>query len=411
MVPKVTSAGRSFKGAARYYLHDKQANTSERVAFVETVNLPTDDPRRAVAHMIDTATHADQLKRNAGLRGGRKLDKPVYTYALTWHPSEKPTKSEQLEAARESLKALGMADRQAIIVAHHDTDHPHVHVMVNRVCPETGRAASNSNDRLKLSEWAQGYEQERGRVFCDKRVENNAARKSGQWRKDGSPSRSAWVEWKKAQTRDLWDEFRAKTADLKDARKGQYEALWQQKEERFASRRDEIKAVYKPMWRDVFKRQREQLRDHDRSMVIRLGNARRLQGTTIKGMFQAMTNDVELRQELIKFHAQERKDLAAKQGQTIRDAGREVTKAYKYDRSALRAAHKAEDDGRHRKTKERSKAVWNAPDKPREVFKQSNDQPNEKGQENAQRSSREVMAEQRSKARGRTRTRTRKPRR
>ena len=54
MVPKVTSAGRSFKGAARYYLHDKQADTSERVAFVETVNLPTNDPRRAVAHMVDT---------------------------------------------------------------------------------------------------------------------------------------------------------------------------------------------------------------------------------------------------------------------------------------------------------------------------------------------------------------------
>ena len=51
-----TTSGRSFKGAALYVLHDKgKAKTSDRVAFVETVNLPTDNPSRAVAHMVDTA--------------------------------------------------------------------------------------------------------------------------------------------------------------------------------------------------------------------------------------------------------------------------------------------------------------------------------------------------------------------
>jgi len=52
MVPKVAKSGASFKGAALYYLHDKQANTNERVAFTQTVNLPTNDPDRAVAHMM-----------------------------------------------------------------------------------------------------------------------------------------------------------------------------------------------------------------------------------------------------------------------------------------------------------------------------------------------------------------------
>lgn len=415
MVPKVTSAGRSFKGAARYYLHDKQADTSERVAFVETVNLPTNDPRRAVAHMIDTATHADQLKQAAGIKGGRKLDKPVYTYALTWHPSETPSKAEQLEAARESLKVLGMADRQAIIIAHDDADHPHVHVMVNRVCPETGRAASNSNDRLKLSEWAQAYEQERGQVFCDKRVENNAARKQGAWRKDNSDNRQVWLAWKKAQTRDLWDEFRTETADLKDARKGQYQALWEQKENRFATRRAEVKSLYKPQWRDVFKRQREQLRDHDRSMIARMKNARCLGGGGVMGMFRAVVNDADLRQQLVEFHEQERKDLAARQGQTIRDAGREVTKAYKYDRDTLRASHKLEDDRRYQEAKDKSQAIWERPQGAEKDFQQANDQTHEQEhqqeEKRARRSSREVMAEQQKKARGRTRSRTRRPKR
>ena len=415
MVPKVTSAGRSFKGAARYYLHDKQADTFERVAFVETVNLPTNDPRRAVAHMVDTATHADQLKQAAGIKGGRKLDKPVYTYALTWHPSENPTKAEQLEAARESLKVLGMADRQAIIIAHDDAAHPHVHVMVNRVCPETGRAASNSNDRLKLSEWAQAYEQERGQVFCDKRVENNAARQQGAWRKDSSDNRQVWLAWKKAQTRDLWDEFRSETADLKDARKGQYQALWEQKENRFATRRAEVKDLYKPQWRDVFKRQREQLRDHDRSMIARIKNARRVGNAGLLGMFRAVVNDADLRQQLVAFQEQERKDLAARQGQTIRDAGREATKAYKYDRDALRASHKVEDDRRYQEAKDKSQAIWGRPQGAEKDFQQANDQtaeqPQEQTEKRARRSASEVMAEKRSRSRGRTRERERRPRR
>ncbi|WP_263626990.1 relaxase/mobilization nuclease domain-containing protein [Stappia stellulata] len=36
---------------------------------------------------------------------------------------------------------MGLSDRQALIVSHNDTAHPHVHVIVNRVCLETDRAA------------------------------------------------------------------------------------------------------------------------------------------------------------------------------------------------------------------------------------------------------------------------------
>lgn len=411
MVPKVTSAGRSFKGAARYYLHDKQANTSERVAFIETVNLPTDDPRRAVAHMVDTATHADQLKIAAGIRSGRKLDKPVYTYALTWHPSEKPTMAEQLEAARESLNVLGMGDRQAIIIAHSDAAHPHVHVMVNRVCPETGRAASNSNDRLKLSEWAQAYEEKRGKVFCAKRVENNAAREQGNWRKDTSDSRQVWMEWKKAQTRELWDEHRAETAKLRPIHAGQLDALWRQKEERFALRRDEIKALYKPIWRDVFKRQKTELRDFDKGVFKRVGYALAKKDGRALALVNAVMAAGDLRRDFIKDQQHERDAIAQRQAQTIRDAGREITKAWKYDRDALKDAHKAEHDARHQTTKERSKAIWSRPEEATEAF--NREVGREDGQEQAKtrRSSREVMDEQRKKARGRTRTRTQRPKR
>ena len=83
MVPKATKKGRSFKGAALYYLHDKGALTDERVAFTHTLNLATDDPHMAARMMAYTAMHQSQIKQAAGeVATGRKLTLPVYVYSL-----------------------------------------------------------------------------------------------------------------------------------------------------------------------------------------------------------------------------------------------------------------------------------------------------------------------------------------
>ena len=49
-----------------------------------------------------------------------------------------------------------------------------MHVIVNRVHPATGKAATLSNSKLKLSQWAEAYERGRGKILCPQRVENNA---------------------------------------------------------------------------------------------------------------------------------------------------------------------------------------------------------------------------------------------
>ena len=82
-------------------------------------------------------------------------------------------------AADGSLEALGLEGHEALIVAHEDTRHPHVHVIANRVDPETGKAARLDNSMLRLSRWAEGYEQEQGRIRCEERVKNNARRRAG----------------------------------------------------------------------------------------------------------------------------------------------------------------------------------------------------------------------------------------
>lgn len=179
MVPKLTPKGTSFKGAAAYYLHDKEAMTSERVAWTETYNLATDNPDMAWRIMAATAKDQNRLKEQARIPAtGRKSADVVLAYSLAWHPDEKDTltREEMMLAAKASISALGAEHCQALIVAHNDEPHPHLHVILNRVSPEDGRLLSSSKEKLNLSKWAQAYEAARGKIYCEQRVANNAAR-------------------------------------------------------------------------------------------------------------------------------------------------------------------------------------------------------------------------------------------
>jgi len=131
--------------------------------------------------MAATAKAALDLKRLAGgAQGGRKLAKPVLHYSPSWAQDETPDRQEMSRAVDGSLEALGLKGHEALIVAHDDTRHPHVHVIANRVDPETGEAAKLGNSKLRLSRWAEGYEREQGRIRCEERVKNNARRRAGQ---------------------------------------------------------------------------------------------------------------------------------------------------------------------------------------------------------------------------------------
>ena len=69
----IAAKGHSFKGAFAYYLHDKGAQTAERVAWAETRNLAHDDPAYAQSVMIATARQAAAMKKAAGVAAtGRK---------------------------------------------------------------------------------------------------------------------------------------------------------------------------------------------------------------------------------------------------------------------------------------------------------------------------------------------------
>ena len=178
MIPRTATRGHSFKGAGLYYLHDRGAKTDERVAFTETRNLPTNDPHKGMKWMSYTAMNADNLKEQAGgdRRGRKATAGAVYSFSLAWHPEQNPQREEMVSAADSLMEKLGLADHQAVLVAHSDADHSHIHGIVNLVNPDNGKTAQVRMDHLAMSKWAQSYEEEHGKVYCQARKENNAER-------------------------------------------------------------------------------------------------------------------------------------------------------------------------------------------------------------------------------------------
>ncbi|MCY4506545.1 MAG: relaxase/mobilization nuclease domain-containing protein, partial [Acidobacteria bacterium] len=149
--------------------------SSDRVAWTATVGLPDIEPTLMVRVMQGVTADAKVLKERAGVSArGRRLATPYGHMSLNWGPDENPTKKEMLGAAREALSAVGIkANHYALIVAHTDTDHPHVHVVFSRIDPNTGKAAKLSYSGMRLSSWAERWERKHGGI----RIENRVARR------------------------------------------------------------------------------------------------------------------------------------------------------------------------------------------------------------------------------------------
>lgn len=293
MMPDIAKKGHSFSGAFDYYLHDKGKDTAERVGWTETLNLMTDDPQAAKRIMIATALQADELKKAAGLKtGGRKSNQHVYAYALSWHPDEAGTldKAEMMLAVHASLKELKADHLQAVVVCHTDQKHPHVHVVLNRVDPADGRLHTFSNDRLKLQDWAERYDNERGNSFAPVRAEKRQQREAHQDKK----SRQDYARRKRDEASARPKDELSPAAMLKDlsaSQKERHRQEWKDLSADNKAKRNQIYADFrqrikdavalhklesKPFWRDHFKNERDRKKafnERETNVIGRVQNA------------------------------------------------------------------------------------------------------------------------------------------
>lgn len=275
MTPSVAKRGGSFKGAAAYYLHDKDADTSRRVAFAVTRNLPTEEPELAWRWMAYTAKHTGVLKHEAGVaRSGPKMCKPVYALSLSWHPDDKPTPDLMVAMMDAALEKIGLARCQSLYIAHNDTEHPHIHALVNLVDPENGKILDPGRDKIKLSRWAQRYETERGVIRCQRRVENNARRDRGEWVVDRHSKTRQDIEQEKLIERRA---LAGRPKSPQDRQGADWEALKARIRQEATAISARINEKFRPEWAQLYQRMRQDEQAFGRARRQQLASMRMLQ--------------------------------------------------------------------------------------------------------------------------------------
>ena len=187
MIVRILSPGKSFKGLASYLTHDPEAKSAERIGWTHTLNLAHDHVLSAVDEMLWTSRSAELLKQEAGIRaGGRATENTVKHISLNWSPEDNPSKDHMMEATEGFLRHMNWHEHQALVVAHEDKAHPHVHIMLNAVHPETGLRLDDNFERRRAQAWALDYERENGRIYCEQRLQNVEER-------EDAPTRPAWM--------------------------------------------------------------------------------------------------------------------------------------------------------------------------------------------------------------------------
>ena len=170
-------------GMVAYLTHDQgsaddpRPTTDDRVAWTATLGAsPTADVDLCVRMMQGRVADAPLLKQRAGVSArGRKLRNPYAHFTAAWPPGQAPTRGEQLELADRALSALGLEDHLAVVIAHNDANHAHWHLVVCKVHPDTGKAASLGRSGLRLSKVAEQWEREHGGSLIDNRVRRRQA--------------------------------------------------------------------------------------------------------------------------------------------------------------------------------------------------------------------------------------------
>lgn len=135
MLAQLEKPTNDFHALASYLIHgDARPTPASRVAWIISQNLPTTDPLLA-AHFMAATAELSRRCRNA-----------CYHAMIAWHPDERPSPEVMQEIAHRTLGLAELGEHQALIMGHGDKAHAHLHMMINRVHPETGRAWSTSHD-------------------------------------------------------------------------------------------------------------------------------------------------------------------------------------------------------------------------------------------------------------------------
>ncbi len=131
MIAKIVQ-GRGFRGVVNYILDKNKA----RLIYAEGIRL------KDKASVIQSFVTQSKLKP--------KIAKPVAHISLDFSAQDKEQLTNKLMVgiAHEYMSKMGYKNTQWIAVRHHDTEHPHLHLVINRI-DNDGNRISDKKEKLR----------------------------------------------------------------------------------------------------------------------------------------------------------------------------------------------------------------------------------------------------------------------
>ncbi len=148
MIGKIKK-GSGFKGCVSYVLGKEQA------ALLHAEGVLAES-KQDIIHSF-----CMQTEMNPGLK------KPVGHIALSYSVVDAPklTDEKMIQLAQEYMREMKITDTQYIIVRHQDREHPHVHIVFNRI-DNNGKTISDSNDMYRNEQVCKKLKEKHGLYFA-----------------------------------------------------------------------------------------------------------------------------------------------------------------------------------------------------------------------------------------------------
>ena len=150
MIAKIVT-GKSFGGAVRYLLEK-----SGHARMIDSDGVELSDIRSLIGSF------------NFQRKARPEKTEVVGHISLSFHKDDKPRLTDGFMAglAREYMQRMGITDTQYIVVRHTDTEHPHLHILYNRVKYDTKLVRSH-NERIRSVTDSKAMKQKYGLTFSE----------------------------------------------------------------------------------------------------------------------------------------------------------------------------------------------------------------------------------------------------
>ncbi len=153
------------------------ANFNSSGSFYTAANYNEQKVKAGQAEVLDSQhlrkTNPVELQKYFDRFQYSRVSKPALHISLSFAQADKPKLSNEkmVELSKEYLQKMGYAKQPYVLYRHHDTPHPHVHILTSRIDIHTRKKLPHAFEQRKSKEITDKMEVKHGLTISDNRLQ------------------------------------------------------------------------------------------------------------------------------------------------------------------------------------------------------------------------------------------------